>query len=171
MKSRNWILIFIVCFSNIHAQQSAKKNIRFRTEKYSGLYSYGSNSAKGAVGSISLCAESDSTILFYIDINRGAPSYNMGALYGRFKLKNDSGIFYMKYDFAVKGCKWKFKFLKEKLIIETIDEYDCGFGHAVYADGTFKRTSIKKPEHFETMEGTKVYFKKTKPEDYYKDSK
>jgi hypothetical protein len=135
------------------------------TEMYAGTYSYGDDVEKGRIGTIFIYPESDSTILFYIDLNRGAPSYNMGSLYGRVIIKNDSGIFYTKFDYAEKGCKWIFKFSKSNLNIKVIED-ECGFGRAVYADGEFKRVSQKSLDYFEDMEGKKIYFKTTKPEEY-----
>jgi hypothetical protein len=160
------LLISFTCFG----QSKASKTSKLKTSKFSGFYSYGNDIEKGRIGAIFIYAETDSTILFYIDLNRGAPSYNMGSLYGRVKMKNDSGTFYTKYDYNENGCKWTFNFTKNGLTINTIDnQTDCGFGHAVYADGTFKRQSNKIQEYFEDMEGKKVYFRKTTPEDYYKD--
>ena len=161
--------LLIIAFTSFGKTKTAKTNMLL-TSKYSGFYSYGKNIEKERVVSILIYAETDSTILFYIDLNRGAPSYNMGSLYGRVKIKNDGGTFFTKYDYAENGCKWSLNFTKNSLIIKTIDnQYDCEFGHAVFADGTFKRKSNKIQDYFEEMEGEKVYFTKTTPEDYYKD--
>jgi hypothetical protein len=139
------------------------------TLNYAGTYSYGTDVEKGGIGTIFIYPETDSTILFYIDLNRGAPSYNMGSLYGRVKIYNGNGTFYTKFDFIDNSCKWTFQFSKDILTIKTVDgQYGCGFGHAVYADGNFKRVSNKTPDYFENGEGTKVYFKTTSPEKYNK---
>jgi hypothetical protein len=139
------------------------------TLKYAGTYCFGTNIEKGSVGTIFIYPEADSTILFYIYINRGAPSYNMGSLYGRLKIVNDTGTFFNKFDFSDNGCKLTFKFSKRSLTIITDDNhYECGFGHAVFADGYFKQISGKILDYFENDEGTRVYFKTTTPEDYYK---
>lgn len=140
------------------------------TSKYAGIYSYGVNAEKERVGSITVFPETDTTVLFYIDLNVGAPSYNMGSLYGRVVIKNDTGTFFTKYDYEDNGCKWKFVFTKDDITIKAIEgQADCGFGHAVFADGVFNTQSNKVVEYFENMEGKKVYFKETKPEDYYKE--
>lgn len=139
-----------------------------KTLKYGGTYSYGDNVEKGRLGTIYIYSETDSTILFYIDLNRGAPSYNTGYLYGRVIIKNDSGTFYTKFDPAEDGCKLIFKFSRSKLTIKSI-EVNCGFGGLVYADGEFKKISKKALDYFEDEEGKKVHFKTTKPEDYNKD--
>jgi hypothetical protein len=140
------------------------------TSKYTGTYGYGRHIEKERIGTIFIVPETDTTILFYIDLNRGAPSYNMGSLYGRVKIVNNRGTFSTSFDSSGKGCKWTFLFSKNSLTIETVDGQDyCGFGYAVIADGVFKRTSNKFISSFEDMEGKKIYFSKTKPEDYYKE--
>ncbi len=162
-------LLFFSLISFGQTKTDATNNLY--TNKYSGFYSYGNDIEKRRIGSISIYPETDSTILFRIDLNRGAPSYNMGSLYGRVKTARDTGIFYTtKDDYEGKGCKWIFYFTKNKLKIKTVnEENNCGFGHAVYADGEFKRKSNKYEDFFEDMEGKKIYFKVTSPEEYYKD--
>ena len=149
-------------------QVTTERN-KLRTSKYAGTYSFGTDIEKERIGTILIYPETDSTILFYIDLNRGAPSYNMSSLYERLKVVNGEGTFHTKFDFADKGCTWTFKFLKNNLIIKTVQGQDeCGFGAHVFADGEFKLSSNKTLDYFKNMEGRKVYFKTTKPDDYYK---
>ena len=97
------------------------------------LIYYGTNIEKERIGNISVFPETDTTILFYVDVNQGAPSYNMGELYGRVKIIDGRGTFYIKLDSSDKGCKWGFKFSKSMLSLKTIGDYfDCGFGNAVF---------------------------------------
>jgi len=167
MKLTIIFLLFGLSFSNCE-QTTTSNNSNLLTLKYAGTYSYGSGVENGGVGNISIYPETDSTILFYLDINRGAPSYNMGSLYGQLKIKNDNGTFYSKFDYTDNACKLAFQFSKDILNIKTVDGQDgCGFGNAVYADGDFKRETNKIPDYFENGEGTKVYFKTTSPEEYY----
>src|ERR1044071_2763340 len=56
-----------------------------------GVYAFGTDPDREAVGSVIIYPESDSTFLFDIDFNRGAPSYNMGLLEGRGKIIGDTG--------------------------------------------------------------------------------
>ncbi|HEY2722344.1 MAG TPA: hypothetical protein VGI82_11495 [Chitinophagaceae bacterium] len=148
----------ILCFGQ-------KKEI-MGTMKYAGYYSYGKN-IRDKTGGVIVYPETDSTILFCIDLNRGVPSYNMGFAYGRLKIIKDGGIFYEKPDSAGSGCKWLFVFSKKNLTIRTLDhQYECGFGAGVFADGDFKRASSKIFEFFEDNEGRKFYFRQTSPEDY-----
>jgi hypothetical protein len=140
------------------------------TSKYAGTYSYGKDIETGRVGTVVVYPETDSTLLFYIELNRGAPSYNMGSLYGRVKMKQNSGVFYTKFEFSETGCKWAFQFSKTSLAIKTVDGMDeCGFGFGVLADGAFKKLSDVIPEYFKDMEPRKIFFRDTSPEDYNKE--
>ncbi len=166
------MLIFsLVLLSHLsYGQKTGYKVSKPITVKYAGTYSYGIDIEKERIGNISVFPETDTTILFYIDVNRGAPSYNLGALYGRVKIINGHGTFYTKLDSSDKGCKWKFLFLKDILTLTTCDGYyDCGFGHAVIADGDFKQISSKIPVYFEDPEGHSIAFKTTTPEEYNKE--
>ena len=138
------------------------------TSKYTGIYSYGKDIEKERIGNIVIYPETDSTILFYIDLNRGAPSYNMGSLYGRVIIKNGKGVFFTKKKHEEGACKWSFEFTKKSLTIKTLQSnFDCAMGHGVYADGVYELFSNKLVDYFEDQEGRKTYYSKTKPEAYY----
>src|SRR6266487_312465 len=127
-------LIIVLLFSSSICFGQTKLNDakKLQTSRLVGTYSYGKDVEKGRIGTIFIFAETDTTILFYIDLNRGAPSYNMGSLYGRVKITNSRGTFSTKIDSssAGKGCKWTFRFSKNSLTIQTIHEQDnCGFGY------------------------------------------
>jgi len=144
--------------------QTTKKS--YFTTKYSGKYTYGEDIEKGRVGAVTLYAESDSTILFYMDLNRGASSYNMGSLYGRVTLKGDSGTFFKGVDSQT--CKINFKFSKNKLNLVSFDDASCEFGSGVYAQGEFRNNTKNTPISFVNAEGTEFIFSETSPEAYYK---
>lgn len=144
-------------------------NQALQTVKYSGIYSFGENVEKGAVGSVTVFAETDTSILFFIDICRGAPSYNLGQLYGRLKIENGKGIYFSKYNFDEKGCKWQVTIDDNTLTINTLDDcYECGFGGNVIADNKFIRKNLAWPEFFTDGQGHKIFFSKTSPENYLK---
>src|SRR5688572_8195055 len=125
--------LLIVCNSNYSIAQTQKK--AFKTSILSGTYQYGKNVHKNSVGLVTVYPESDSTILFYLDLNRGAPSYNMGQLYGRLKVDAFKGLFYSKTDSFGISCKFLCEFKGDRLIISVIDSQDsCGFGYGVYPD-------------------------------------
>jgi len=168
MKQRILLGLLFLSFISFGQTKTVSKN-KFFTTKYAGIYSYGKDIEKGRIGAILIYPETDSTILFYIELNRGAPSYNMGSLYGQVKLKGDTGVFYTKVDDAEIDCKWTFHFTKNSLRITTVDEDNyCGFGYTVIADGKFKRKSNKSADFFYDLDMKKTYFRTTKPEDYYK---
>jgi hypothetical protein len=149
------------------AQTNNSKSVL--TEKYSGKYSFGENVEKGPIGNVTVFAETDSTVLFFIDICRGAPSYNLGQLYGRLKIENGKGIYFSKYDFDEKGCKWEVTLDNDTLTIKTIDDcFECGFGGNVIADNKYIRKALTKPEYFTDGHGSKIFFSKTSPENYLK---
>jgi hypothetical protein len=155
------LVTILILFSFTANGQTEGK--RLQTSKYSGTFSY-SKGKSGPSGSILIYPESDSTVLFYIDINTGAPSYNMGSLYGRLKMSKGQGSF-VSVDHT---CQWQIQVSDDKLTIRTINEFNaCGFGNGVIIDGVFGRTSRKTPDHFINQEGTKYFFKTTTPEKYY----
>ncbi len=143
-----------------------KTSVKLLTQKYAGVYSYGKNHKRGT-GRITIYPETDSTILFYIEANRGAPSYSNGTMYQRLKVTNDTANFLMKKDYQVMRCQWALKFRNTYLTIETVDGMgECEFGHGVIADGKYLRLSSKSPGSFVTMDGNRVFFKITPPEIY-----
>ena len=156
----------IICFGQSRSP-AAKKPL---TSKYAGVYGYGRNADKESVGSVIVYPETDSTILFYIDLCRGAPSYNLGIKYGRMKITNDTGSYYNgSSSYEGKGCKWYFEFSEKSLTINSVDgQNECGFGHAVFADGIYKRRSSKLRKSFIDMTGDTIYFRMTPPEKYSK---
>jgi hypothetical protein len=139
------------------------------TEQYSGKYSFGKNVKKGPVGSVTVFAETDTTILFFIDVCRGAPSYNLGQLYGRLKFENGKGIYFSKDEFDKKGCKWQVIIDDKMLTIKTIDDcYECGFGGNVIADNKYIHKDKTRPKFFIDGHGHKIFFFNTSPENYLK---
>jgi len=139
----------------------------YKTNKYAGIYVYGPIKGSGRIGEITIYPESDTTILFYIYLDKGAPSNHEGSLYGETKVIDGVSEFYTRVDNTENGCRWAFNFVDKKLTLTTMnDEGNCGFGYAVYSDGIYKRKSSKIPAYFNDMTKTKVYFKNTKPSDY-----
>ena len=142
-------------------QNVAPANSKLLTAKYEGEYSYGKSADKGHVGYVTVYPETDSTVLFYVELNIGPPSYNMGSLYNEVKILNDTGIFYLKdsdYD-----CRWGFKFEKGSLKISGDYKHnDCGFGYAVDADGIYERKSHKLIDKIVDLQGDTIFFKSFK---------
>ena len=145
---------------------------KFKSLRYAGVYrsgSYGDSTQNGPGGQVIIYAISDDSVLFYLDVSRGAPSYNMGSLYNRLNVGSDKCIFNIKLDYCDSLCKLSFDFKDSILTVSTIDKgYDCGFGGNVIADGIYKKVDSNQPKYFEDAHGAKIYFDKTTPENYYK---
>ena len=144
----------------------------FKSLKYSGVYrfgSYGDTIQTGPGGQVIIYSVSNDSVLFYIDISNGPPSYNMGSLYDKLYIISDKCTFNKKFDYCVGSCIWSFVFDNDVLTIKTIENgYDCGFGGNVIADGVYKKISSSQPDYFDDAHGKRIYFAKTKPEEYYK---
>jgi hypothetical protein len=160
-----WSAAFAIIFHTLGRGQARE----LVTSQYAGKYSYGTSAEEGRVGSIMVYPETDSTILFYLDVCRGAPSYNLGQLYARLKISDSIGTFSEKYEWESKSCIWTIKFSEKAAVIRTVDRQDgCGFGNAVSPDGVFAKKSSKRPEFFVDGHNRKYFFKETSPEEYPK---
>lgn len=149
----------------VYGQKKKENTTNPITSKYAGYYSYSEDN--GGSGEVDVYPETDTTILFYMSLYSGMPRYNLGQLYGRVKIVNDTGTYFdSRYDI---GCKFGFKFSPVDLITKIVNKQDiCGLGHAVSPEGSFKRETNKSEGFFETLESDTVFFKETSPEDYYK---
>lgn len=157
-------LFFILILIPLNSYKQAE-SFQLATTKYAGTFAY-EKGKSGASGTIQIYPESDSTVLFYLDINRGAPAYNMGALYDRIKIGKGHGT----YESRDERCQFKMQFSTDRLTVATIKEfYNCGFGQGVLVDGIYQRTSKKIPDYFVNLEGIKYFFKSTAPEEYNKE--
>lgn len=125
-----------------------------------GTYSFGDNIETGPVGSVKVYPISDNAALFFLDLNRGAPSYNSGQLAGKMTIKNNIGY----YDSTIEGedldCILTFSFTPQQLEIATeSDHNDCGFGANVYAGNEYTLIDNSIPTYFVYGPGDTVLFK------------
>ena len=91
-----------------------------------------------------LVIEEPTRVRFQLELWRGAPSHNMGFLEGTVTVKDGRGRFSSRE--AGMACDIDFTFQQDKVVVhQTGTDAACGFGHEVYADGTYKRTSQRKP--------------------------
>lgn len=60
------------------------------TTRYAGQYTWREAEPEGMGGTLTMYPESDSTILFQVDANGGAPAYNMANAFGRAHLRGDT---------------------------------------------------------------------------------
>jgi hypothetical protein len=154
-----FILVFFATV--IWAFALTTKIKELKTQQYAGKYSYGyGEGAKNYGGSIIVYPETDTTVLFFIDIY----SRNIGQKYGRLLIKNNNGTFENNEDGC---CKWRVTFETIKLAIVTLDNcYDCEFGNGIVADHEYKLVDSTTPKFFIDGHGDKIYFSETKPENY-----
>lgn len=154
------------------APTTSKTTINQATELKSslnigGTYSFGDDVEKGAVGSVIVYPLTDNSALFFLDVCRGAPSYNLGQMFGQMTIKDNIGIYDSKLDDEDINCLLKFEFNSEGLKVTAVEgRDDCGFGHAVYADNTYKRLDKSTPKYFINGEADTIIFKGLTVEKY-----
>lgn len=122
-----------------------------------GVYSFGSNPEIEAVGSLIVVPESDTTFLFSLDFNRGAPSYNMGSIASRAHYRNQAWIYSHSEPDELETCEIEFMFSRKFVQLVTRQK-GCGFGANVIVDHIYDRTSLIAPLYFIGGEGDTVYF-------------
>ena len=83
-------------------------------------------------------------LVYPYTLQNGEISVNMGSLDGEAAIEGDRAI-YMSDEFG--PCKITIKFVKPGTVKVTQDgsDSDCGFGHNVWASGTYRKISGKKP--------------------------
>lgn len=101
----------------------------------------------GQFGQIQVKRLTEERIIMTFGINKGAPSYNSGSFVDTLDYSNHQAV-YVTPDMDP-SCKITFDFTENGVTVkEETDNYNfgCGFGHAVVADGFFKKTSSTEPE-------------------------
>jgi hypothetical protein len=94
----------------------------------------------GYTGIIKVRRLSNDQVDIKFDINKGYPSYNSGSFHEVLSLKNNVAVYEPHEDDP--SCAITFNFKKNIIEVkEKTDDYNsgCGFGHAVVADGIYKR--------------------------------
>jgi hypothetical protein len=137
------------------------------TASYAGEYNWGDSTRKEAGGTLTVYPESDSTVLLALDVCYGPPAFHLGNLYRRAVVRRGVGrcAFQSKEDLL--DCQLRLTFAAQAVVVDTEKGHgECGFGQAVYADGTYRRTSAAVPQYFRDSSGDKTFFKKTTPEQY-----
>ena len=123
---------------------------------YSGSYGFsfsvpeelhppGEEKNAGATGALTLFKIDSAHYKFWLNVNRGYPSYNMGYLDGIAVLKNNVATYKQKQEYADSSCTMVFTFNKNFISIQQqASDFDCGFGHNVFADGTYHKKQARK---------------------------
>ena len=126
-----------------------------------GTYNFGTDLMKGPAGSVKIYPRSESTALFYLDVNKGAPSYNMALLAGEMKQTNGSWLY--NAENGSSSCTLKFSFDNAQVKIEVISgQENCGFGNGVNVAQTYKLTDRNIPSFYINGEGDTVKFESLK---------
>lgn len=137
------------------------------SQNIGGTYSFGDNVEKGPVGSVIVYQMTDNSALFFLDVCQGAPSYNLGQLFGQMTIKDNIGIYDSKIDGDDFNCILKFKFTSKQIQVTTESGHDdCGFGGNVYADNVYKLIDKSIPKYFINGEGDTIQFKGLTVEKY-----
>ena len=131
----------------------------YATSKYLGIYSFNfSKELEGNQGLLLIYPESDTSVLFHVNVCIGAPSFNLGIETGRLIVKNDSALYQPNgYEST---CKIMFYFKENEIQIETARGFgECGFGMNVYADATYKLEKKVTPKYYNNGENTNYNFR------------
>lgn len=97
------------------------------------------------LGDIRVKKVAPNRIKMAFEITMPAPAYNQGRFKKNLKYRSNRAVFTDEHD---KSCRVTFVFSEKTVVVdeETADfNNGCGFGHAVVAKGTFKKTSNKPP--------------------------
>lgn len=101
---------------------------------WKGLYGFGDLEQRSGI--LSMSEIRPGILFFQLDVNRGAPSYNMGYIEGEFTFSN--GVASYETTEYHDLCRLTFELRDAKMIVsQTGQDFECGFGHAVYADGEY----------------------------------
>lgn len=162
-----WLLFFTLSCSGESKRQVNKtkdkisgvdSNKGIKEEKgIGGVYNFGEDIEKGPIGSIKIYPLSADSALFFLNVNRGAPSYNMGLLFG--KIKRKQGTWHYSVDDGKLTCSLQFTFSGETLDLKILSAQDnCGFGYGVNVAHGYQRSTTEIPTYFLNGEGDTVRF-------------
>jgi hypothetical protein len=100
----------------------------------------------GPFGEIDIKLLDSSRIAISFFVCKGAPNYNMGTFIDTLIYRNNVALRTTPEDDTT--CRIKFTFTRKVIIAEQTQanlNFGCGFGHAVFADGSYKKISGKIP--------------------------
>ena len=148
------VLLFCSC-------SMLKNSENFFIKPIGGEYSFGSANGGGRHGSVLIYPLNDSSSLFRLDVSRGAPSYNSGAITGKMILNGNNTYSFVKNNEGdMMNCNLFFKLDGDTLRISSLEEkFKCGFGYAVYPDGDYVLKDSVISEYYMNGEGSIFYFK------------
>jgi len=110
----------------------------------------------GYSGIIQVRTQKSNQIVMTFMVNKGAPSYNSGSFTDTLAYQFNRAI-YVNPELDP-SCKITFSFTNRGVTVkQETENYNCGcgFGHAVVADGYFRRISSDEPELKDPLTGQK----------------
>jgi len=150
-------LLFLILFSVVIFQGGCMLKTK---SSYGGFYTLGERGYETPFGEAYIYPENDSTLLFYMFTNKGAPSYDRAEIKGRASIKDGHATFHERFDNETTDCTIYFSFDGDQLVVcQENDECGCGFGQGIYIDGIFERKSSEIPDSYKTLSGDIGYFK------------
>lgn len=163
-------------FQPVQKSEYTKKSIRQKLEnnelsayQIGGSYEFGSDAEVEAVGSLLVYPLSEESAYFFVSVCIGAPSYNLGDMFGLMKKSSRNGEFYSDGKNSYFDCKLTFKFFGNKVKITTDESTPCEFGGSgVSANYTYTLSDKNIPKTFTNNENKTFRFDKTTLKSYYK---
>jgi len=115
-------------------------------DEISGTYRFERGEYNGCV--LNVVLEPTQEIGFDLFCMRGAPSYNSGYGIGKILISNNVAVYSPSFFYDTDAvCDIVFQFEKDKVTVTQLGTgFDCGFGHAVYADGVYELVATKPPQ-------------------------
>lgn len=142
------LIAFVLAFSSMAAAQASRKSVS-GAEVTGTFHSYFKGRFKGSANVIMIQALGKGRLKVAFDLvypyldNQGEMTANLGRLTAEATIKGDTAIVETS-EFG--ECRIKIKFVRPGQIKVTQEAVDCGFGNRVTADGTYKKTSARKPK-------------------------
>jgi hypothetical protein len=124
--------------------------------KYSGKTYTKNGDTYGYFGTIKVSQLDQNKVLVNFYVCKGAPSYNSGSFIDTLTYINNQSVYRGDTTMIEGTCKLNFKFTSKGIYAELFSDYPntaCGFGHAVDAQGYYKKRKGKIPTKEEMLEG------------------
>jgi len=142
-----FLLLSIVCLTAIGQVKKATSFINpTGSYKLDSKTTVKDGDTYGYFGDIDVKLLDSTRIAISFFVCKGAPSYNSGSFIDTLTYKNNVALHTTPEDDS--SCRIKFKFNKKGITVEQYQadlNFGCAFGHAVFADGFYKKTSSKVP--------------------------
>ncbi len=125
-----------------------------------GVYKYGGKTYKkdgeiyGYFGTIKVFLLDSNKVLVSFYVCKGAPSYNSGSFVETLNYSNNQAVYRGDTTMAELTCRLTFHFTPKGIAAELFSgnpNWACGFGHAVDAQGFYKRVKGKLPTKEEIL--------------------